>query len=47
MNHELRDTQGITRRHGQRGAFVSRLEIDPGTLAVTEGSDLVDPGVTF
>lgn len=47
MNHELRDNQGITRRHGQRGAFVSRLEIDPGTLAVTEGSDLIDPGVTF
>ena len=47
MNHELRDNQGITRRHGQRGAFVSRLEIDPGTLAVTNGSDLVDPGVTF
>ena len=22
MNHELRDTQGIARRHGQRGAFV-------------------------
>jgi len=47
MNHELRDTQGIVRRHGQRGAFASRLEIDPGTLAVTHGSDLVDPGVTF
>jgi len=47
MNHELRDTQGIARRHGQRGAFVSRLEIDPGTLAVTHGSDLIDPGVTF
>ena len=47
MNHELRDTQGIVRRHGQRGAFVARLEIDPGTLAVTHGSDLVDPGVTF
>ena len=47
VNHELRDTQGIARRHGQRGAFASRLEIDPETLAVTNGSDLVDPGVLF
>jgi len=47
MNHELRDAQGTVRRHGQRGAFVSRLEIDPGTLAVTHGSDLIDPGVSF
>ena len=47
MNHELRDAQGVVRRHGQRGAFVSRLEIDPRTLAVTNGSDLVDPGVRF
>jgi len=47
MNHELRDAQGIVRRHGQRGAFASRLAIDAGTLAVNHGSDLVDPGVTF
>lgn len=26
---------------------MARLEIDPGTLAVTSGSDLIDPGVTF
>ena len=46
LNHELRDTNGIVRRHGQRGAFVSRLVIDPRTLRVT-GSDLVDPGVRY
>ena len=47
MNHELRDAQGIVRRHGQIGAFASRLEIDRRTLAVAAGSDLVDPGVRF
>lgn len=47
MNHELRDTQGIARKHGQKGAFVSRLEIDRHTLAVTHGSDLIQPGVLF
>lgn len=47
MNHELRDTQGIARRHGQKGAFVSRWVIDPDTLEVVEGSDLIDPGVLF
>jgi Bacterial protein of unknown function (DUF839) len=47
MNHELRDTTGIARRHGQRGAFVSRLKIDRRTLAVTEGVDHIDPGVTY
>lgn len=47
MNHELRDAQGIVRRHRQMGSFVSRLEIDRRTLAVTAGSDLIDPGVRF
>lgn len=47
MNHELTDTQGIPRRHGQAGAFASRLVINPWSLAVTHGSDLVDPGVRF
>ena len=47
MNHELRSERGIVRRHGQTGAFVSRLVIDPTTLAVTHGSDLIDPGVRF
>ena len=47
MNQELRDTQGIARRHGQTGAFVSRWVIDPATLAIKEGSDLINPGVQY
>jgi hypothetical protein len=47
MNQELRDTQGIVRRHGQTGAYVSRYVIDPKTLRVKEGSDLIDPGVQY
>jgi len=47
MNHELRRTQGIERRHGEIGAFVARLVINPRTLAVTHGSDLIDPGVRY
>jgi len=46
-NHELRSTQGVVRRHGQAGAFVSRLVIDRSTLEVKEGSDLIDPGTRF
>jgi Bacterial protein of unknown function (DUF839) len=47
MNHELRADQGVPRRHGQNGAFASQLEIDPRTLEVEEGQDLVDPGVRY
>ena len=47
MNHELRDAQGIVRRHGQTGAFDSRWVIDPATLLVKEGSDLINPGVLY
>jgi len=47
MNHELRPTQGITRRHGQIGAFVSKLRVDRGSLDVRSGSDLIDPGVDY
>ena len=47
MNHELGETQGIVRAHGQPGAFVSRLEIDPRTFEVTAGSDLIRPGVQY
>ncbi len=41
MNQELTDTEGIVRAHGQRGAFVSRLVIDPASGAVIKGSDLI------
>jgi hypothetical protein len=47
MNQELRPTEGIARRHGQAGAFVSRYVIDPDTLKIKQGSDLIDPGVTY
>jgi predicted extracellular nuclease len=47
VNHELRADQGIERRHGERGAFVSELVIDPATGTVERGSDLLDPMVGF
>jgi hypothetical protein len=47
MNHELRDSEGIVRRHGQTGAFVSRWVIEPKTLTVRRGADLIDPGVRY
>ena len=37
MNHELPATTGIARAHGQSGAFVSRLVIDPTTGRVERG----------
>ena len=47
VNHELGATAGIVRDHGQRGAFVSRWTIDPKTLAVTSGSDLMQAPVAY
>jgi hypothetical protein len=47
MNHELRDTQGAVRAHGQTGAFVSELVIDSATHEVEEGGDLIDPGIRY
>lgn len=47
LNHELPELAGVARRHGQKGAFVSRLRIDRRTLEVTEGVDHVNPGVTY
>ncbi len=41
LNHELTDTEGIVRAHGEKGSFISRLVIDPTTGAVTRGSDLI------
>ena len=41
MNHELVPGDGIVRRHGQDGAFVARLVIDPVTGAVERGRDLI------
>lgn len=47
MNQELRSNQGIVRRHGEKGAFDSKLRIDANTLEVTSGSDFIDPGVDY
>jgi hypothetical protein len=47
MNHELPATSGVVRAHGQRGAFVSKLEVDTKTFEVEEGSDFVQPGTTY
>jgi Alkaline phosphatase PhoX len=47
MNHELRVTQGVPRRHGVKGAFVSELQIDKITHEVEQGGDLIDPGVRY
>ena len=38
--------QGVQRAHGQAGSFVSRFKVNPNTLAVTEGSDLIGPNET-
>lgn len=41
MNHELRNTAGAVRDHGQIGAFVSRNVVDPDTGKVLATSDLI------
>ncbi len=47
MNHELRNNQGVVRRHGKKGAFVSELEIDSDSFEVEEGRDLIDSDVRY
>lgn len=46
-NHELGNTAGAVRRHGQKGSFVSKLRIDRRTLKVESGSDLINPGAQY
>jgi hypothetical protein len=41
MNHELRPTQGTTRAHGSKGAFVSKWVIDKATGNVVSGQDQI------
>jgi hypothetical protein len=41
MNHELSGTRGIPRAHGALAAFVSQWSIDPSTLAVNSGADMI------
>lgn len=40
-SHELGNSQGAVRAHGQRGAFVTRLVVDRATRTVLSGSDLI------
>lgn len=47
MNQELRGTQGVIRKHGKIGAFVSELEIDSDTYEVEQGRDLIDADVRY
>lgn len=46
-NHEFVPAEGVVRRHGQKGSFVSRWTIDRRTLKVKAGSDFINPGVRF
>jgi hypothetical protein len=47
MNHELRGNQGVVRKHGKIGAFVSELEIDSESFEVEQGRDLIDSDVRY
>ena len=47
MNHEMRETQGITRAHGAKGAFVSRWTVRKDDLAVIDGRDLIQQVATW
>lgn len=42
MNHELRDTVGVVRAHGNKGAFVSKWQIRKSDLTVLNGQDLIE-----
>ena len=44
MNHELNATQGVARRHGQKGAFVSKLDDRPRDLRRSRRARLDRPG---
>jgi hypothetical protein len=47
-NHEWGAGSGATpRRHGQKGAYVSKYTLDRKTLEVDEGSDFINPGVQY
>ncbi|HEY1172991.1 MAG TPA: immunoglobulin domain-containing protein, partial [Verrucomicrobiae bacterium] len=47
VNHEINETLGITRAHGAKGTFVSKLIIDKATLQVLNGQDLMTNVYTF
>jgi uncharacterized protein YjiK len=41
MNHEVTNTQGITRAHGSVGSFVSKWVVNKTTKQVVSGDDLI------
>jgi hypothetical protein len=41
MNHELGSTAGVVRKHGAKGAFVSKWTIEKDSLRVVHGEDLI------
>ncbi len=41
VNHELGNTVGVARAHGQKGAFVSKWVINKSDLSLVSGSDLI------
>jgi len=47
VNHELTLDAGITRRHGQEGAFVSEYLLDPATGQVVRGRDAINPRIRY
>ncbi len=47
MNHELRDTAGVTRAHGAAGAFVSSWVVRKDDLSVISGQDLIQDVATW
>ncbi len=47
VNHEFNALTGTTRRHGQKGAYVSTFRIDRRDLEVETGEDTIDPGVQY
>ena len=47
VNHEIRDTLGVTRAHGAKGAFVSKWIVRKDDLAVVHGSDLIQDVATW
>ena len=47
MNHELRDSVGVVRAHGAKGAFISKWQIRKNDLKVLNGEDLIRKIVVF
>jgi len=41
VHHELNSSQGVTRDHGNAGAFTSKWKVDKTTHEVVEGDDLI------